>query len=303
MRLFCTIFVALSVMHGARAWDAVGHMIVCQIAYDNLTPAAKQHVDAALARFNAAEKSEYTPVIAGTWMDDIRGKTREYNPWHYINLPYNLTGDPFPAEDEVNVLWGINTCLAILDDKTTYPGVDRDQALVMLTHLVGDVHQPLHATSREGDLGGNRVMVPNLVDPELAIFNAQGNLHWFWDTSYRKTVDENGDIVSLYAAPLYSRNAPVVGHKKALALVQEKAAEFRAKYSPSEDDIQGSPEEWTRENHRLGFEFAYAKLPGGDGANPVTLTADYVDEAREISEKRLVLAGYRLAHILNQRFQ
>ncbi len=295
---------ALTALAPARAWDGLGHMIVNQIAYDNLTPAAKTKVDKSIADFNRREKSEYTFVVAGCYMDDIRGETRDYNAWHYINLPFTREGLPLPPESEVNVLWAIKKCLAIIDGRATDSKVDRDRALVMLTHLVGDVHQPLHTTSNNDDRGGNMVKIPNLIDPELAIFNSEGNLHWFWDIGYRAGMTGDGTgVTGLFAAPLYSRDAPVEGHLKAMDLVREKATEFEKKYPAATLGQPATPEEWVAESHEIGFDTGYGKLPGGPDTNPVLLTSDYVEPARTIAEKRVTLAGYRLANLLNERFR
>jgi hypothetical protein len=298
--LFCTLLA----LTPARAWDPLGHMTVNQIAYDNLTPAAKAKVDASIENFNRRERTEYTFVVAGCYLDDIRSKTREYNPWHYITLPDNRAGLPLPPASEENVLWAIKKMLAIIDGKATDSKIDRDRALVMLTHLVGDVHQPLHTTSKNDDRGGNKVKIPNLDDPGLAIFNSEGNLHWFWDMGYRAGMSDDGEkVTSLFSAPLYSRSAPVAGHLKALDLVREKATEYAEKHPFATLGEPATPEEWISESHQLGYDIGYGQLPGGPNSNPVTLTAAYVDPAREIAEKRITLAGYRLANLLNERFQ
>ncbi|MGC1480847.1 MAG: S1/P1 nuclease [Chthoniobacterales bacterium] len=288
-----------ALLPAARAWDALGHMIVCQIAYENLTPTAKAAFDRRLADFNRKKKTQYLPAITGTYMDDIRDQTREYNPWHYINLPFTREGLPLPPPGEVNILWAIRKCVAIIDGKSTDSKIDRDEAMVMLTHLVADVHQPLHTTSNNNDLGGNKVIVPNLVDPLLEMFGSNGNLHWFWDMSYRATVDSEDFVTSAFSAPLYLRSAPVPGHLKAADLVFEKATEYQEKFPAATAGGPATPEEWISESHELGFDFAYGELPGGPDSNPVELDSSYVERATEISEKRLTLAGYRLAHLLN----
>ncbi len=298
--ILATLLLGVVGLPSAHAWDALGHMIVSQIAYDNLTPAAKTAFDKRLADFNRRNKTEYPPMVTGTYMDDIRDETREYNAWHYINLPPTREGLPLPPATEENVLWAIKKCVAILEGKSTDSKLDRDEAMVFLVHLVGDVHQPLHTTSLNDDRGGNSVKVPNLKDPALAIFNSSGNLHWFWDMGYRAETNEAGEVVAAFEAPLYSRSAPVAGHLKAADLVREKATEFEKKYPAATLGEPATPEEWVAESHEIGFDFGYGKLPGGPNSNPVELDAAYVTPAREIAEKRVTLAGYRLANLLNE---
>ena len=47
----------------------------------------------------------------------------------------------------------------------------------------------------------------------------------------------------------------------------------------------------------LGYDLAYGKLPDG---KPVVLGQSYVDAARTCAEKRIALAGYRIAALLNR---
>lgn len=282
----------------ARAWDPLGHMIVGQTAYDHLTPAARTAVDAAVAAFNEKHQTAYTFVTAGCWMDDIRGKTREYNTWHYIELPYNLEAEPFPVAWQVNALWAIRLCSDIISGKRTHPGVDREQALVMLTHIVGDIHQPLHTTSRANDAGGNKVVVPNIQDAKVAVFPNWRNLHYFWDGAYRRTV-RDGKVVELYAEPPALAEDPVRGHNAAQPLAREHSTALQKTYAAETYPADGDPEAWVKESHRTGYTEGYQKLPGGDAANPVELDAAYVGNAREITRQKLVQAGLRLAALLN----
>jgi hypothetical protein len=283
----------------ALAWDPMGHMIVNQIAWDRLTPKARADVKKSLAAFNKKNATDYDFVTAGCWMDDIRGKTREYNTWHYIDLPYNPTGTPFPVDWQVNGLWAMRHCVAILRGERTDPDIDKDQALVMLTHLVGDLHQPLHATNRNGDAGGNGVSVPNIQDANVEIFPKWRNLHYFWDTSYRRTV-RDGDVVELYAEPVHLVDQPVARHQKSLPLVREQAAAFQKSPSSKEIVAGGDLKSWVEESHALGYTEGYQKLPGDAESTVVTLDDIYVDNAREISQKRVTQAGLRLAGLLNE---
>jgi len=301
------IFAALP---SARAWDPIGHMLVAQIAYDQLTPAARAGVAAALARFNAKDTphdAPYDPITVACWMDDIRARQapefKQYAVWHYVNLPFTADGMPVPdASAGPNVILGIQQIEDILAGKTTNPAIDRDQAFVMLEHLVGDIHQPLHTTGRGDDAGGNKVKVGNLKDP-LAdlIFSKGGNLHFFWDSAYRR-VARNGFATVLYEAPIHDRATPVAGHTAFEPTIRTEATSLEKKYPPAIVREQGDALSWAKESHALGFDFAYGKLPATSGAQPVKLPADYVEAARDIAEKRVALAGYRLGALLNQYF-
>jgi hypothetical protein len=286
-----------------RAWDALGHMLVAQIAYDQLDPNAKNRVDESIARFNAKEKPDasYDAITAACWMDDVRSRTKDYNLWHYVNLPYTPDGMPAPDGSlEPNVIWGIQRCEDIISGKTSDPAIDRDQALVMLEHLIGDIHQPLHTTSRADDAGGNKVKVANLKDP-LAdlIFTKGGNLHFFWDSAYRR-VYRNGSATVDFEAPLYDRAKPVAGHIATMEIVRREATAIEEKYPPATLSKPSVALDWAKESHAIGYQTGYQSLPvGATGKVPVRLNEAYVQTARTVAEKRIALAGYRLANVLN----
>lgn len=277
-------------------------MIVNQQAYNQLTPAAKARVDESIAEFNKKQHAAYNFVTSGCWMDDIRGKTREFNSWHYINLPYTPDGLPLPPESEQNVLWGIKLCTGILKGEKMYLGIDKNQALVMLAHLVGDLHQPLHTTSRNNDLGGNKVDVPNLSDAMSATFPNRKNLHTFWDSAYRRVI-KDGMAVEEYLEPPYLLSQPVEGHTAALPLVAKKTTLLQQAYSPDKYPATGPPDDWVTESHKAGYTTGYQQLPGGDASNPATLDATYVDSAREVAQQKLIQGGNRLATLLNEIYK
>lgn len=288
----------------ARAWDPLGHMLVAQIAQSQLTPAARAELDAVLARFNQREKADapYDFVIAACWMDDIRSRTKEFNEWHYVNLPFTREGTPLPtgSREAPDVVWGIDYCTGIIRGTGTDATIDRDQAIVMLLHLVGDVHQPLHATSRGDDMGGNRVKVTNLKDPlSDLVFSKGGNLHFFWDSAYRR-VYQAGKATVLYEAPLYDRFKPVAGHEMCREIINREAAALMKRYPVgSMTAPQGDAATWALESHQAGFDVAYGKLPSGPPNGPLALPSLYVEGARPLAEARIALAGYRLGALLN----
>jgi hypothetical protein len=288
----------------ARAWDPPGHMLVAQIACDQLKPTTKAALDAALARFNQKEHARYDAVVAACWMDDIRSRTKEYNLWHYVDLPFTADGLPLPEGSTAtpNVIWGIQKCEDILAGKTEDSTIDKDQALVMLFHLVGDIHQPLHATGRPDDAGGNKVKISNIKDPQAdLLFSKGGNLHWFWDSAYRRVFKDGFATVS-FEGPIYPRERAVEGHKAMETIVRQQATLLEQKYPPSILTEQGDAASWAKESHALGYALGYGTLPTPGSDNKITLTAAYVAAARPVAEKRIALAGYRLGALLNQYF-
>lgn len=297
------------------AWDALGHMLVAQIARDQTTPEARAYVDAALARFDAAKKEDrpsddkgYDAVTAACWMDDIKDLRDKYSfgKWHYVDLPYNAEGLPEPdGEQEPNILWAMQRCADILSGKIEDPEISKDQALVMLIHLVGDAHQPLHASNRNNDLGGNKVKLRNAEkSKEDEMFGKQKsvNLHAFWDSAYRR-IFRGGQAAVIYEAPFYDKEKPALGHAEAEGLVRMEAANIEKKYPPSllTKIGQKDPNAWIHESHEGGYNVAYGTLPDQSVTGfAASVNEPYVTAARETAQKRIALAGYRLAALMNE---
>lgn len=285
----------------AQAWDPLGHQLIARIAEEQLIPAAKQGVAEAMKAFNEKEKSTYDFVSAACWMDDIRARTREFNRWHYVNLPFTPEGTPVPkgSKESPDLVWAMQQCEEVLEGDA--PSAEKAEAMVMLLHLVGDVHQPLHTTDNK-DSGGNRVEVGNLDNPEVDLLFSKGNnLHFFWDSAYRREYAD-GKVAVAYEGPIYLPSQPLQGHQAALDLVNKEAASIMREYPPEVVAGQGDPESWALQSHEIGFAFAYGKLPEAGADHIVTLDQPYVEKAAGLARKQVAIAGYRLGALLNRNY-
>src|SRR5919199_1458392 len=147
----------------AFAWDDVGHMLVADIAYQRLNPTAKAKVDALTKTIRFCGKT-YDGVTVAVWMDDIKADSThdDMRNWHYADFPIfdGVPVDPNMKPDAENAVARIKWAIETLQKGT---GSDKHDAEVLgyLMHLVGDIHQPLHAATRvtaknpKGDAGGN----------------------------------------------------------------------------------------------------------------------------------------------------
>ena len=101
--------------------------------------------------------------------------------WHFINVPFSHDGTPTHEPPGVNARSEIELLRAALGSASSSDSV-KSYDLVWLTHLVGDVHQPLHAIGRftkldpAGDNGGNNVTL-NCVE----WLHCEARLHGQWD--------------------------------------------------------------------------------------------------------------------------
>jgi hypothetical protein len=297
------VLLAAATSENAFAWHDTGHMVVAQIAYLRLTPAARARVDSLLvaqpnrrplihlcAGVYTSETCEktYDPITIAVWMDDFRGDSlnESYAPWHYINFRPLFDGVPEASDagpEPENVLARINWAVNTLRLGT---GIARKDAetLGFLYHLVGDVHQPLHAATRfsaaqpQGDSGGNGFRVQMPAETRVT------NLHSFWDAA--------GGSFS-FAAP--KRPLDQTAKDRILGLANEVTSAYPEDATPESKDLD--PHTWVVESNTLARQIAYAKIKEGEQPTPA-----YIDEVQKLSKKRIAIAGYRLAGVLNALF-
>jgi hypothetical protein len=298
------------------AWGCEGHQVVALIAERNLTPHAlamvKQilsegPIDPSLSRY--CKDAGTGPMAdamadASTWADDIRSARPETAPWHYIDIPLGTSHREiakYCSPPESCVTQAITDQIAILRS----PNIDpqkRAEALRFVIHFVGDLHQPLHATSNS-DQGGNCVPVaffdalPLLRNPQTESYAP--NLHGVWDVNIltRMTTGKTSEQVA-----------------------SELEQSFRSKIAPWKhggSDVNG----WAWESYEFAEKKAYGKLPvriAIESPQPITSCADdnhvstrmlklnerleqpYQDAAAPVVQQQLAKAGARLALVLNQ---
>jgi hypothetical protein len=314
----CVILLVVAIVSlpaRARAWGCEGHQVVALLAEKHLTPhalamakkiLAEGPIDPSLSRY-CKQGGIDAMADASTWPDDIRALRPETSPWHYVDIPLGTTRrdvEKFCDPKESCVTRAITDQLAILRSADSDPQ-KRADALRFLIHFVGDLHQPLHATTNN-DQGGNCVPVaffdapPQLGNPQTESYAP--NLHGVWDTNILEKAT-TGKTVDQVATDLDQ------SFRKKIALWQKGAAVVDA---------------WARESYQLAEKRAYGKLPVPvpvEAPQPVKSCTDsnhisarmlaldehldepYQNMAVPIIRERLAQAGARLALLLNQLWQ
>jgi hypothetical protein len=147
-------------------WGPTGHRTIGDIADKHLTHKARKNIEKLLKGHSLA--------FVSTFGDDIKSDNQfnRFKPWHYVNYPFGTTYKDSQKNPSGDVVYGIDECIRILKDKKTSPQ-DQEFYLKLLVHLVGDLHQPMHAGLAE-DKGGN--------DFQVRWFNKGTNLHRLWDS-------------------------------------------------------------------------------------------------------------------------
>jgi S1/P1 nuclease len=294
----------------ARAWDGTGHMLVAQVAYDRLSDKAKARVSELAGKIQK-DGVPYNAVNIACWADDIKARDADtpfrglFRPWHYIDIgcatndPDVLSNPPALSKTNGNIVVALPYCVNLIKTKkfdTLVPSEPIALALVM--HFVGDIHQPLHTTGRynpnpkpddeyKNDAGGNGISLANLVDTPWP-----PNLHTFWDEAYRRYY-EGGEVK---AAPRLD---------EALAPDAPELKDWMTRLAPdapANPDLAFDVMKWVMESHAIACSQVYDTLGAPYGAKNVKLTEDYVRAGTATARHRIVLAGYRLADLLNDLY-
>lgn len=313
MKKFFAIAMLLAYCVPALAWDDGGHMLVAHIAYSQLSSNAKQRADKLLKSLPDERKSTpafkpraYDFVSAACWMDDVRSVAGYESsiPLHYINV--QCKGDPRKIKAP-NALPAFQDAVRLLASKYTDTRI-KSQALALLLHVVGDIHQPLHCIDK--DLGGNTFPisgVPNLrlglrrdgklVDKTKAQTGENTpfyqRLHAFWDSAYRYDVSTSGGKEGVQ--PLADLGGSA---RPDLARIETIAEDLTAHYLPADTKVlaETDVESWIIESNKLACEFAF------ETPRKSKPSLEYFERAHDESCRRIALAGYRLAKLLNEVF-
>ncbi|KAG0223547.1 S1/P1 nuclease [Mortierella sp. GBAus27b] len=163
----------------AEAYGVVGHALTGQIAQEFLSAKAKTQISQIL---DAEDDSGLLSNVS-SWADNVR-RLAAYK-WtanlHFFNPvgdnpPERCTADyVFDGQDNVNALYNMTATLKRFQTTAPTSAADiktRQEALKFVVHFMGDIHQPLHDSTR--DRGGN--------DAKIKWGKTTNNLHSMWDT-------------------------------------------------------------------------------------------------------------------------
>ena len=284
-----------------HAWDPTGHMLVDQVAYENTKPEVRAAVTALVAKLENKYNNHvpYNFVTAGCYMDDMRAEPGyAYAKWHYMDAPYTADGSGYAEPEPPHVIWAIEQAAITLLKNPNATEAQKAEAVAMLLHFVGDIHQPLHCVDWN-DQGGNGYFIAGVTFTDIAKKQVP-NLHMFWDRAYRFDAKE-GKALELYPG-IWVTERPAV---PAEGVIKNQAAKLMADYPAAKlaDEIKiDDPHAWAKESYALACKSGYPPGKHPTDYEVVTLGADFVHAAHEIGGHRLALAGYRLASLLNEIF-
>lgn len=302
---------ALAASAPVAAWNGRGHMIVAANAWEHLTPQTRAAVGRLLRHnpafadwtrgVPAADRDRVAFIQAATWPDDIKSNNtqdpmrrmtngytsdqitgpnarrnvgyidcQQHRFWHYKDIPFSPDGTALRPPPSPNIETQILAFAAVIADAQAGDEL-KAYDLVWLVHLVGDAHQPLHATGRfvstdpDGDGGGNDVHICM-----ASACSTGSSLHSFWD-------DQFGGSENVATITTFAHGLPAPGAAQAAIL---------------------SPATWLNESFMLAQSDVY-RAPIGGNLGPFTLTATYRQNALRVATDQAALGGARLANLLN----
>ena len=235
------------------AWNIPGHMLSGAIAYQILqrenpstittvrsvlekNPWYETRWKSQLEKLPRAERDEMLFMLAARWADEIRtdDKAESHPLWHYVDFPFKPEGEPVSIQVVEPPPENILSAIAE-NQRIVQSGSDSTKRGIALSwlHLIGDVHQPLHAVqlfSRKypyGDRGGGDSCV------HVAQDRAPLSLHRLWD----------GLITS-------SNNA---------RRLRNIAIELQSRFTRSglSELAVAAPEAWAKESYKIATKIAY----------------------------------------------
>lgn len=200
-------------------------------------------------RFYDAGREAPTPPVAGL-PDNAR-----HRDWHYTDFDHQGRRGSGRIDTQIEVL-GQKLRSTENPQEVTW-------ALPWLTHLIGDMHQPLH-TGRTEDRGGNEIKIIDTDKPDRAPIN----LHRWWD-----------DLPG---------SSSLRGQR-----LKQRADALMTEYLPPP---QGSVALWLAESRQLLSE-AY---PDRQHDGLLVAEPEFRANAQRIAQRQLVAAGFRLARRLDE---
>jgi hypothetical protein len=310
VKIYLLLTVTLIFVSSATAWDDTGHKLTTYIAWERMTPQARERAIKILlsapedsdlsvfylqdSRSNAAKQRELF-MIASTWADivrnrDFKNRYKKYHQgnWHYADTFWRQTNGKVEILENFNEETG-KAVEKLFDfekvlQNSSASDEDKAIALAWLLHLGGDIHQPLHTSARitelepKGDQGGNLFELTPKGTPR----ENQVNLHWFWDSIVGRNVPRQNDACD-------SDYLPAIANKITKTYP----------YSKMQNRLRlGQFNVWQQESFRLATTEVFSPML----VRYQMPSEKYKRRTFEISQEQIALAGYRLGEMLNRIF-
>jgi hypothetical protein len=313
----------------AFAWGPEGHETVGTIAALNLKPQTKQRLAQIL------KPGESLAGIAN-WADWVKERVGQHDPdpdtdaflqdllhneknreWHYDDLPLGCTSYETCAGFTLDndVVHMINVCIRRLQGHVD-PNhlLSERNALRLLVHFVGDLHQPLHVGCGFIDEHGPNNTIVIVTDPaavakqhfpsdrganELIVDRDRKRLHGVWDFDLvRSLMNETQKLKSEELGQLLSKDK-VAPAWKPQGAIETWAAQWAT------DSLRISRDQ-TYKSIKIVAKRTLTTVRNGQSQTEtvydIVRAKDYDTVNRAVVREQLATAGYRLAVLLDAIF-
>jgi len=279
--MIAIFFFLFSFQSSVISWWCTGHMLVAQIALNNINVSSSSDMCIELVLKMQEFTTSSTFTTSACWADDLKGNNvHEFDNWHFINQGWNNnTNVSFPPIPDDTIVSEIRRIMNSLNSSQSSIW-SKAMLFRFLVHLVGDIHQPLHCINLynhqfpNGDIGGNNFIV---------FFQNMSKLHSIWDSG-----------IGLYANDIlrpFNALRTLDLENLAKNISQEYPEEF---FNGSTKEL--NPDIWKIDSYNKAIKYAYSNLVNG---TTLEQNSTYVKVSRQIVRQQIALAGYRLAHMIN----
>ena len=290
-RVSCIALLLAFHANAVLAWGKYGHVVVCEIAYRNLTTDARAEVNRLLA-----VNGEYKSFNHACLEADEMPRTSPAS--HFANYSRDLLvveQDGCPG-DKPCVISAIKGDLSIVAD-TSKPDAERARAMILLGHWVGDIHQPMHVSYAD-DRGGNLIVKRGKC--------SGSNLHAVWDNC----IIEQKILPGNWMQKQFGWARFTRAYRAADSLVAEISEVDKTQW------VDSSPWQWaaesyeititpdvgycTQRNNACWYEPQNKRLDDDEEKKTIQMTDEYLEMFSPVVKLRLKQAGIRLASLLNE---
>ncbi|MET0518992.1 MAG: S1/P1 nuclease [Burkholderiaceae bacterium] len=206
--------------------------------------------------------------------------------YHYtdVSLLQNHYARGLAGTSDHDVVAAIQACIAVLQGRKSPAPFDirgKKEALRLLAHYLGDVHQPLHVVAVYLDPRGR------IVDPDVGAFDP-------------RTSTKGGNLVLDGSSKLHAQWDSVPGALIGKLLAGEGAGAAR-QLPATPGPVDGWAVAWASDTIVVGkpaLSVLHFGARGADGNWPATHPASYPKDREALQRQQIVKAGARLAELL-----
>lgn len=346
-KLACMLALAgafATVSTGALAWGNDGHRAVGAIA-DKLIKGsnAEKQVAALLLPGESLEKvATWADCVKGSWcgpqtpeMVDYVNANPKHSEYHYTDVPFQLDAyhDHGVGTFDDDIVQTLKSAIAVLQGKDT-PQTNphrftKRQALLVVTHLAGDIHQPLHVGAGFVGKDGKFVVPQTHAEVDsLNVFDSRGGNSLLLDDAVLTATSDK----LIPPAPPKEGAAPaspksptkpfhsywdttVVDYamRRSSTRTPEQFAQYAIDSKPAVSvntgDVQGWPYQWANESlivskaaHKDVTVGAVSTQTSKGGESykvwALTVPENYPVPSSALAREQLIKGGYHLAALL-----